>query len=317
MKNRIAVLDLGTNTFHLLIAEGSMPHITTVKHATEAVKLGEGGINDGVIRPDAYQRGLTAMQQFKQLLDEHQPDKVKALATSAMRSATNGNQFIEEVKQLTGISIQTIDGDTEAAYIYEGIKAAGCLAGGNNIIVDIGGGSVELIWCNAEDVHWKRSFEIGAARLMAKFHQQDPIPAEQINALFEYLDEQLKPLYEALGQQHVHTLIGSSGAFETFADLVEIDKGAIINWKQQINYTFNTQKLPELFNLLAASSHQQRAANPAILPVRVDMIVVAALITQYLMYKLHPDEVAMSAYSLKEGVMAEMLKFKVHNGFSG
>ncbi|GAB2687556.1 hypothetical protein GCM10027037_07290 [Mucilaginibacter koreensis] len=310
MKNRIAVLDLGTNTFHLIIVEGAPPLLNIIKHVTEAVKLGEGGINEGVIRPEPYQRGIEALQRFKTLIDEHKPDDIKALATSAMRSAANGKQFIEQVNQLTGIQIQTIDGDTEAGYIFEGIKAAGCLNHGNNLIVDIGGGSVELIWCNKDEIFWKQSFEIGAARLMAKFHQQDPIPADQTAALFNYLDEQLKPLYKALGPQHINTLIGSSGAFETFAELVEIDNGQTLNWKQQINYTFNTQKLLQLFDVLAASSHEQRAANPAILPVRVDMIVVAGLITKYLMDKLHTDQVCMSAYSLKEGVVAEMLKVK-------
>lgn len=311
MKNRVAVLDLGTNTFHLLIAEGIVPNITVIEHVTEAVKLGEGGIDQGIIQPEPYRRGIAAMKRFKQIIDEHLPDDVKAVATSALRSARNGNLFIDDVKQLTNIDIQTIEGDTEATYIYEGIRAAHCLVEGNNLILDIGGGSVELIWCNQMEIFWKQSFEIGAARLMAKFHQQDPIPAGQINLLYAYLDAELTPLFEAIGTQHINTVIGSSGAFETFADMVEIDSSNKINWKQQINYCFETQKLVELFDVLAASSHQQRADNPTILPVRVDMIVVAALVTKYLMDKLHPDEVRMSAYSLKEGVMADMLKFKM------
>ena len=311
MKNRIAVLDLGTNTFHLLIAEGAMPDVNTIKHVTEAVKLGEGGINEGIIRPEAYRRGISAMQRFENLLKQYRPDKVKALATSALRNAANGPDFIAEVKEKTGIIIEIIDGDTEAGYIYKGIKAAGCLAAGNNLILDIGGGSVELIWCSTDEIYWKHSFEIGAARLMAKFHRQDPIPADELTALYSYLDEQLAPLFKALGQQHINTLIGSSGAFETFAELVEADNGSAINWQQQINYTFDTAKVAELFNLLAVSSHQQRAGNKLIPAVRVDMIVVASALTKYLIDQLHPDEVRMSAYSLKEGVMAEMLKYKV------
>ncbi len=307
MKNRIAVLDLGTNTFHLLIAEGRMPDFTEIVHVIEAPKLGEGGINDGLIRPEAYQRGLQAMQQFKKHMDEHEPIQVKALATSALRNAANGDQFITEVKQATGIAIQTIDGDTEAMYVYHGIKAAGCLTEGNNLVVDIGGGSVELIWCNTHEIFWKRSFEIGAARLMAKFHTEDPIPAASVNALYAYLDEQLANLYQALGIQHINTLVGSSGAFETYAELLEKKQGKAIVWKECINYTFGADKLIELFDEIIASSHAERANNSTIAPVRVDMIVVAALLTQYLIDKLHPDVVKMSAYSLKEGVLAEAL----------
>lgn len=308
MENRIAVLDLGTNTFHLLIAEGDMPRFTELVHLTEAVKLGEGGINDGIIRPEAYQRGIAAMHKFKKYINEYQPQHVKTMATSALRNAVNGIQFITEIKQSTGIDIETIDGDTEAGYIYQGIKAAECLTEGNNLIVDIGGGSIELIWCNRHEIFWKHSFEIGAARLMARFHQQDPMPEESRQELYKYLDEQLKALYNALENQHINTLIGSSGSFETFTDLLKANERGKLDWKKDINYTLNTEKLTGLFSLLARSSHAERSANPVIVPVRVDMIVVAALVTQYLIDNLYPNEIKASAFSLKEGVLATMLR---------
>jgi exopolyphosphatase/guanosine-5'-triphosphate,3'-diphosphate pyrophosphatase len=311
-RNRVAVMDLGTNTFHLLIAEpDSQTFFKEIRHEYVGVKLGEGGINEGTIKPDAYRRGIDTLVSFQELIAQHEVKQVKAIATSALRSASNGRQFIDEVQQRTGINIETISGDTEAGYIYEGVKASGCLRQSNSLIVDIGGGSVEFILGNNRHIIYKRSFEIGAARLMAKFHRTDPVTGEEITALNQFLDDTLQPLFEALAHESIDTLIGSSGAFETFAELVEAGKGQIFDLKQTPVYTFEGSELMEATNQIIRSNHDERAATPGIIPVRVDMIVVASLLTQYLMKKLGLQNVVMSAYSLKEGVLAEMFNAKV------
>ena len=190
-------MDLGTNTFHLLIADDTAKGFNTVFKNTEAVKLGEGGINNGKIQPEPFARGLAAMQRFQDLILEYKVTAVKAIGTSAIRSATNGQDFIEQVEHHTGIQIEIISGEQEAGYIYKGIEASGCLTDHNTLIMDIGGGSVELIICNIDEILWKRSFEIGAARLMDKFHKADPIPVTAIKELTRYLDGTLTSLFEA------------------------------------------------------------------------------------------------------------------------
>jgi exopolyphosphatase / guanosine-5'-triphosphate,3'-diphosphate pyrophosphatase len=308
MMNRVAVIDLGTNTFHLLIAEPTSETLfKEVLHEYAAVKLGEGGINDGIIRPEAYQRGIAALEQFHQFIQQHQVQQVRALATSALRNASNGQQFIDEVQSRLGITIEIITGDTEAGYIYQGVKASGCLSAVDSLVLDIGGGSVEFIIANQNSIVYKRSFEIGAARLMALFHQTDPIPADSIYDLYSYLDEKLQPALLALHQHPVHSLIGSSGAFETFAELVERAKGHEFELKEHLTYHFVKQEFLSLTQQLIYSSHIERENMSGIIPVRVDMIVVAALITRYIIDKLHIEEVIMSTYSLKEGVLADML----------
>jgi len=306
---RVAVMDLGTNTFHLLIAEpDTETFFKEIKHEYVGVKLGEGGINEDTIKPDAYRRGIDTLVAFQKLIDQHQVTQVKAIATSALRSASNGPQFINEVQQLTSITIETISGDAEAGYIYEGVKASGCLQAANSLIVDIGGGSVEFILGNKQQIIYKQSFEIGAARLMAKFHKSDPIRVEEVTALNQYLDDTLQPLFTAIADKSIENLIGSSGAFETFAALVEAEQGRIFDLKQTPVYNFKGQDLIASTNKLIRFNHDERAATPGIIPVRVDMIVVASLLTQYLMNKLKLNVVVMSAYSLKEGVLAEMFK---------
>jgi exopolyphosphatase/guanosine-5'-triphosphate,3'-diphosphate pyrophosphatase len=309
MTNRVAVMDLGTNTFHLLIAEpDAESFFKEVQHEYVGVKLGEGGINEGTIKPEAYQRGVDTLIAFQHFIEQHNVTKVKAIATSALRGASNGPQFIAEVKQRTGISIETISGDTEAGYIYKGVKSSECLNKSTSLIVDIGGGSVEFILANDQVIFYKQSFEIGAARLMAQFHQTDPITPSEISELNTYLDDKLTPLFSALTNHQISNLIGSSGAFETFAELVELDKGNTFNLKENKTYYFQETGLLTQINNIIRANHNERAATKGIISVRVDMIVVASLLTQYVMQKLSVRNVVMSAYSLKEGVLAELFE---------
>jgi exopolyphosphatase/guanosine-5'-triphosphate,3'-diphosphate pyrophosphatase len=306
MAKRIAVMDLGTNTFHLLIAEGSAANYKEVVHEHDSVKLGEGGINKGIIQPAAYERGINTMQKFRDNIEEHGVKDVKAIATSAVRNASNGRQFIADVADKTGIQIELINGEQEAEYIYQGVKLAGGLSDKTSLIMDIGGGSVEFILCNANTILWKQSFEIGAARLMDKFHRNDPIPAESINALNLYLEEQLTSLITVASIYPVKSLIGSSGAFETFVELTALKKGNSFDLAIK-NHDFDLEAIISTTDKLIASSHGERTSMKGIIPIRVDMIVVASLMTRFIIKKLGITKVCMSTYSLKEGVLAEMM----------
>jgi exopolyphosphatase/guanosine-5'-triphosphate,3'-diphosphate pyrophosphatase len=304
-RGTVAVMDLGTNTFHLLIAHGDTADLY---HTTVPVRLGEGGINNGIIQPAAYQRGVDTMIQFHERIQEFQAVQVIAIATSALRNAANGKDFIAEVKTKTGIEIETITGDREAKYIYEGVKAGNCLSKQNSLILDIGGGSVEFILGNENEIIWKQSFEIGAARMLDKFHKIDPIPEASILEMNNYLEQILPSFFEAAKGVEIANIIGSSGAFETFAEVIELQKGHEFELKKNRKYKFDPQEFTNITDWLITSSHQDRESTKGIIPIRVDMIVSASLITRFVMKKLGVSEVLMSTYSLKEGVLAEALK---------
>ncbi|HEY2582996.1 MAG TPA: exopolyphosphatase [Mucilaginibacter sp.] len=306
-KNLAAAIDLGTNTFQFLIAREDESGYHEIISIQETVKLGEGGINKGLIQPAAFERGINAMIKFHELILKHDIKKISAIATSALRSATNGQDFIDEVKTRTGISIEIIDGDKEAAYIYKGVKSAGCLSRKDSLIIDIGGGSVEFIIGNVDEIKWKRSFEIGCARLMDRFHRTDPIPPESITALTLYLQDSLKDLFTATAGFSIENITGSSGAFETYAEIIEFGKGNPIDLKKTKRYSFDKDEFLSLIEKLVLSSHQQRLAMEGIIPLRVDMIVTAALITRFVMQNLEVYNVVMTTNSLKEGVLAEMM----------
>jgi len=224
-----------------------------------------------------------------------------------LRNAANGQQFIEKVKAKTGIQIELIDGQQEAAYIYQGVKASGCLSTSNSLIMDIGGGSIEFILCTNEQILWKQSFEIGAARMMDKFHRVDPISKDCIADLHDYLGQTLTDLFDAIKDTPIEKLIGSAGAFETFAEMVELHNQRTFDVKRTRSYDFDLRDFIDATNLIIRSSHEERAAMKGVIPLRVDMIVVASLITRFVMDKLNISDVGMSTYSLKEGVMAGLI----------
>ena len=301
-------MDLGTNTFHLLIAEGRIDDFRVLIHEHVAVKLGEGGINKGIIMPAAFQRGIDTMKGFREQIDVYNVQKIKAIATSALRNASNGQVFVDRVKEEAGISIERITGEQEAGFIYEGIRAAGALCTENSLIMDIGGGSIEFIIGNNERLLWKHSFEIGAARLMERFHHSDPIPPASIEALDRYLEDTFHLLFEAVKKNPVLQLIGSSGSFETFAELSARRRDDNFDLEKIKNYVFDLEDLLYVTDEMILSNHSERESNELIIPVRTDMIVVSSVVTRYIISRLGTRYVALCTYSLKEGVLAEMMK---------
>ncbi|WP_175635738.1 Ppx/GppA phosphatase family protein [Pedobacter ghigonis] len=303
---RIAVIDLGTNTFHLLIAEVNTTTFEILYKTNVPVKLGEGRINDNVIIPAAFERGVNCLKNFQNTIAEYNVDRVRATATSAVRSAGNGNDFVKAVKEATGISIETISGDEEAELIYQGVKLSGAIQE-LSLIMDIGGGSVEFILCNAEQLIWKKSYNIGAARLMQQFFKSDPLSDEDKQAILFRIQEQLTDLFEICEKYKPQILIGSAGAFETFAELLTRKHNEAIDIAQIKTYLFNYDDYIEIALRLINSTHQQRVEMPGIIPLRVDMIVIASLITNYVLGRCKINRLTLSTYDLKMGVLASQI----------
>src|SRR5690242_15828606 len=159
MQNKIAIIDMGTNTFHLLVAVGDARGYNITHRERLAVKLGMGGINQSIITNEGLSRALVAMQCFKNTIDHNEIKTVYAFGTSALRSAINGPDVAERIKAVTGIEVNIISGDQEAEFIYYGAKSALDMGREKNLIIDIGGGSVEFIIANDDQVFWKKSFE--------------------------------------------------------------------------------------------------------------------------------------------------------------
>ncbi|MFN3840414.1 MAG: exopolyphosphatase [Cyclobacteriaceae bacterium] len=305
MTHRIAIIDLGTNTFHLLIAERKDGRYTIIHRDRLAVKIGKGGINNNRITAEGLSRALNAMTSFKKTITHYLVTDVLAIGTSALRNAVNRNDVLSAIKSRTGIDVKVISGAEEADYICYGVRWALNLQNEKVLIMDIGGGSVEFIIANGREIFWKASFEIGAQRLLEKFQQHDPIAPEEITTLDCYFEEQLTDLKKAVHLHRPLVLAGSSGTFDTLSD--------IYCMQQKITTEVNAAETPltleafyTIYNELIAKNRQERLAIPGMLAMRVDMIVVACCLIRYVLEIHSFTGIRVSGYSMKEGVLASL-----------
>lgn len=295
---RIAAIDLGTNTFHLIIAEKENDKIEIIYKTSSPVRLGEGRLNDNIIIDAAFDRGLKQLKEFSNTLKEFNVTQCRTTGTSAIRSASNGQDFVKQVKLETGIDIDIISGDEEAALIFEGVKASGSISG-NSLIMDIGGGSTEFILCNNDGLIWKKSYNIGAARLMQKYFHSDPLSRVDEENIMKHLREELSDLQNICAEYKPETLIGSAGAFETFAGMLYPD----LDTKKIKSAQIDFRSYRELAAKFLTSTHAERENMPGLIPLRVDMIVMAALLTNYVLEISAIKAIKLSTYDLKMGVL--------------
>jgi len=307
---RLALIDLGTNTFHLLIVEipttpGQQPMV--VLRTKAGVRLGEDGISQGIIAPAAYDRALHTLAGFKEEMELHSVTEVRATATSAVRVTKNGPDLVREIFETTGIQVNVIAGDREAELICEGVRQAVDLGEAAQLIMDIGGGSVEFIIASQTTIFWKQSFEIGAQRLLDQFFP-DPsgiFPAEAVEAEQRYFSTVLEPLVEAVQRYRPVGLVGASGSFDSLAD---IQLGQLRSESELPPCTeLAVESFQSSYRHLLSGNHEQRKALPGILPMRADMLVVAAVLIDYVLGITEITRIRTSAYALKEGLLAEML----------
>lgn len=298
-----AIIDLGTNTFHLLIAEVKNKTIIEYYKLQVPVMIGKNGINDGKLSDDAYKRGMTALAEFRKYIDQFEVKKIKAFATSAIRNAQNGDDFINDVLNQFQISIEKITGDDEAKYIYEGVKNSFVLPDKNILVMDIGGGSVEFIIGRKEEIIWKQSFELGAARLLQHFKPSDPISETEINDLINYFELHLSPLKNKLREFHVSTLVGSAGSFETLLDVVLRDFAVIPNALSKHAFEIRNEDFEVFYEIMITSTIAQRSKLKGMVDFRIEMIVVSAILMKYVYDKFEMNRIIASDYSLKEGIL--------------
>lgn len=304
----LAIIDCGTNTFNLIVIRFTGNHRYERLFSTRIpVKLGENAINQGYIAETPFRRGIEAIESFSKEIVRFGDIKVLALATAAIRDASNGKQFVEEVKNKLNINIEVIDGSREAELIYFGIREAVKLDQRVSLIMDIGGGSTEFILANNENILWKQSFRIGAARLLEKFKHGNPISSQETEEIRSYLKEQLQPLCSAAKEHQPVELIGSSGAFESFIEMINGELGGEVFNPNKTEYNLGLNEYAQISELVRKSDLEQRRKIKGLVPMRFDMIVICCVMVDLILEWLNLSRMRVSTYSLKEGALVEYM----------
>jgi exopolyphosphatase/guanosine-5'-triphosphate,3'-diphosphate pyrophosphatase len=299
-----AVIDLGTNTFHLIIAELTATNVNVLYKTNLPVRLGQGRINDNIIIPEAFERGLLALAGFAETIQEYKAEVVKATATSAVRGASNGVDFVKAAKEKTGIQIEIISGEQEAEYIFKGVQATGMI-NDTSLIMDIGGGSTEFFLCTANEAIWKKSYDVGAARLTQEFFKSDPLSSTNKQSIIMHIEQKLTDLIEVCQIHRPQTLIGSAGAFESFAEMLMISRDQPI--EELSSAALDVEGYRQLAEGIILSTHHDRVQMKGLIPLRVDMIVIAALLVNYILDNTSVKKLSLSTYDLKMGVLYSLI----------
>jgi exopolyphosphatase/guanosine-5'-triphosphate,3'-diphosphate pyrophosphatase len=306
---RVAILDLGTNTFNLLIAEkGNSPSLKVLVNKKYPVKLGEGKINKGEIANSAIKRGQSAINAYYLIIKDLNVDFIQAFGTSAPRTSKNGYILLDEIREKTGIEVEIISGDREAELIYKGVRQTLSFNSEKFLILDIGGGSNELIIADMNKIFWKKSYPLGIARLLEKFKPGDPITDFDIRSINEYLAESLDELFYQLRQHEINILIGASGSFETFVTMTqELDINETECVLEHNSNKITLSELNQLNEKLIRSTIEERKKMKGLELMRVEMIVLASLFVNFMLENHKFYMIVQSNFALKEGAAYEQL----------
>jgi exopolyphosphatase/guanosine-5'-triphosphate,3'-diphosphate pyrophosphatase len=306
-KTRVAIIDLGTNTFNLLITEVENNSYHILLESKYPSKLGKGGIHKATITAEAMERGLEALTNHLITISEYQVESIFCFATSAIRSATNGADFVRMVKQQLGLTIRVIPGDEEAQTIFDGVKQVIPLGREPLLIMDIGGGSVEFIIASKEGVLWKESYNLGVARLLEQFAPSDPIRESEISLIENHFSSKMESLKEAIKKYPVKTLVGSSGSFDTMAAMIAKRKYPLLDLEKISSFQIELDELKDIHQLMLSLNCDGRRLIPGMDSDRVENIVLASIMVQWTLRELRLNELWQCAFALKEGAILQII----------
>lgn len=301
---RVAIIDLGTNTCNLLISEINTSGFTILHQSKQLVKLGDDKIKVNEISSEATQRTLQSFQIQKEIIQKYEVERVRVIATSAVRTAENKINFLEQLSDQMGWIVKVVSGEKEAELIFKGVLLAIKEFKNPSVILDIGGGSNELILAHKKEILWKESRPTGMARIINQFSISDPILPEEIRTLQNYFLTEHKSAYKKCVENSIQTLIGCSGAFDTIADIIdEVSPGERQRTTQEIlGPEFNS-----VYKTLLQSTREQRLQMKGMDTVRVDLIVPAVILIEQLISKIGIKRIIQTDFALREGVLFDMI----------
>jgi exopolyphosphatase/guanosine-5'-triphosphate,3'-diphosphate pyrophosphatase len=303
---RLAAIDIGSNSVHMIVAQVDADGgVTTLWRMKEMVGLGRTSFPSRRLSKDAMDRALVALGRFKQAAQQRQSEKIVAVATSAIREAENGGDFIERAKRELGMYVRVVSARDEARLIYLAVRHACNLKDQPHLIVDIGGGSVEFIVGDERKAAMLESRKLGAARMSAKYVHSDPISDDDRKGLLRHYDKELSPLVEQISSHKPVKVIGTSGTLENIAAMCGTPH-ASSNGDGPAGL-IERGPLAELVDELLKSRTKDRANMRGLDDQRKDQIVAGALLVRELFERLKIKRIHLCGSALREGILLDYL----------
>jgi len=300
---KIAAIDVGTNSFHLIIVSVDHRGILQVHYREkESVRLGCCAKDMKTLMPDAMERGVVALNRFALLANAEQAE-ISAVATSAVREAENKDDFLKKVKKATGIDIEVISGAEEGRLIYLGAIHALPVENLKTLVIDIGGGSTETAIGYQGEIKYVHSEKIGAIRLTEGYFKNGIASPENVAACREFIKGVWSPTMKRLIETGFETVVGTSGTILNLAIMALSEKKEILPEEVNGLNVSRDDMLKIIEKVISIQTPEERKMLPGIDEYRADIIVGGALIIEHAIKSLNIQNILISSYALREGIV--------------
>ncbi len=303
---KIAAIDIGSNSIHMVIARVGRGGFEIVDRAKEMVGLGRSTLSTGTLSPAAIETGFRTLETFKALAEKHHADSILAVATSAVREAKNGGEFALRVWDLLNLHVDVITGGEEARLIFLAASHAIDFRGHRAVVIDIGGGSVEVIAGNGPEIVWAESVKLGVVRLTERFFRSDPPTEHEVEELGEYLRAVLAPVFRKVRRFAPTLVVGSSGTLLNLTSMA----WAVAHGRPPARVHDRVLALADLEAVTArvlATTSDERGRLAGLDKKRVDLIPAGAVLTETLLKGFGVDSMRACDWALREGILLDFI----------
>ena len=310
-QRRIAAIDIGTNSFHLLVAavDPKLRTFRIIQAEKATTRLGERDPETGELTAAAMQRGLETLRQFRDLAASHRVEQIVTAATSAVREAPNGRDFLQTILDDLGMEVDLVSGPEEARLIYLGVLSGMPFGDRPHLLLDIGGGSTELILADGRDARALTSTRVGAVRLQRDFVRDDPMPPQRRSFLQAFIQGSLEPAVDKVRRRikpgETPVLVATSGTAMAIGSLAASEEERPP--RKLHGYRVTRQSLNQVVDRLITMTPAQRRELAPINDRRAEIIVPGALILQTTMKMLGVEEFVLSERALREGLIVDWM----------
>jgi exopolyphosphatase/guanosine-5'-triphosphate,3'-diphosphate pyrophosphatase len=303
---KIAVIDIGTNSIHMLMAD-ILPsfYFEVIGREKEMTRLGDGTLTNGYLSQEVMDRGLITVKKFYHLAQTKGIRKIIAVATSAVREAHNGGDFIRAIYKEIKLKVRVITGEEEGRLIYLGVKNSVELKRENTLIIDIGGGSAEIMVVTPKRIHYLVSLKMGVARLKELFLKTESPKA--LEKLEKFVSALLQPVAPAVAKLGFRQVIGTSGTLNNLAAMASFLLSGNSEASQKSN-RLDFEDLKKLYRFLRGATSEERARLRGLDPKRTDLILGGAAVTYVLMKTLGIENIAICDKAIREGMIYDYIE---------
>jgi len=302
----IAALDIGTNSFHLVVAKPVETGFEVITSEKEVIRLGHGAGDMKQLEPEAIERGIASLKRMRAVADVHGA-RLRAVATSAVREAKNRNEFIKRARKEADIDVEVISGVEEARLIHLGARYAVAVGEQPMLLCDIGGGSTELVIASGDEILLARSFKLGAVRLTDRFFSTDALHPSALSSCRKFVRSMLATIKPEVLELGFEIAVGSSGSVEAVAKLIR-KLNDEPEPKSFNRYEFSAKDLTKILDLLADTpTVKERSQVFGLDSARAEIILAGAVILEGIALSFDVEKFTYSDYALREGVLFDTL----------